>query len=241
MTLSPRIPKGARRGAPSCLRSRGGPGLPRGGRWMGRGPGRGVVARGGAGRCPGRGRRDAEVRGGLGDPRAVQLGESSARPQRQAGAPGSPRAHSKQVGPGAVGCVGLLAPRAVGTAPGFSQATAPTHGDLHAPGTCQRGQRGRDPAPPRWAMIEGGAGPARMAPRRSAPGQLGVPGSGRQRSHARGKSQGPSGHPHCASPGSRMPSALSQSGGDQGGASFRPRPCRHTARLSSPATPHFFD
>lgn len=149
--------------------------------------GRWVVARDGAGRCPGRGRRDAEVRGGLGDPREEQLGESSARPQRQAGAPGSPRAHGRQVGPGAMGCVGPRAPRAVGTVPGFCQATALTHGDKRAPGTCRRGRRGRDPAPPRRAMIAGGAGPARTAPKRFAPGQLRVPGSGRHRSACSGK------------------------------------------------------
>lgn len=146
-----------------------------------------VVAKGRAGRCPGRGRRDAEVRGRLGDPRAAQLGESSARPQRQAGAPGSPRAHRRQVGPGAVGCAGPRAPRAVGTVPGYCQATAPTHGDLRAPGTCQQGGRGRDPAPPRWATIAGSAGPAPTSPRRSTQGQLGVLGSGRHRSAYAGK------------------------------------------------------
>lgn len=144
----PKEPRAGRRAVYEVGEAQGLASAPRGGRWPGRCRGPGVVAWGGAGLCPRRGRHDAEVRGGLDDPRETQLGEGSDRPQRPAGAPGSPRAHRRQVGSGSCGLCWVPRPESGGNRPELllrpEAACAP--GDA-----CQGGQRGRDPASSRWA------------------------------------------------------------------------------------------
>lgn len=113
----PKEPRAGRRAVYEVGEAQGLASAPRGGRWPGRCRGPGVVAWGGAGLCPRRGRHDAEVRGGLDDPRETQLGEGSDRPQRPAGAPGSPRAHRRQVGSGSCGLCWVPRPESGGNRP----------------------------------------------------------------------------------------------------------------------------
>lgn len=221
----PKEPRAGRRAVYEVGEAQGLASAPRGGRWPGRCRGPGVVAWGGAGLCPRRGRHDAEVRGGLGDPRETQLGEGSDRPQRPAGAPGSPRAHRRQVGPGAVGCAGSRARRAVGTVPSYCFAPRRPV----PPGTPAR--RAGGVAIP---LLRGGQRPPTpKSPRRPTPwpargAGLRPPSSHRPRESP--ERRGTSAH-HCrARPGSRMRSALAQ------GPSLAPR---SEAPALTPFSPSF--